>query len=381
MHLENSSAEILFKLLRIALDSETDYSLPEKIDWSEVVDFSFKQGVAAIAVDGLQRLYDLQPELELAIDSPELEELKYEWFGFCMTVEQEYEAHLKLLGHLAGFYQSEGIPMMLLKGYGLSLNYPVPAHRPSGDIDVYLWHLWNFADQMVSKHLRINVDNSHHHHSVFRFEGCTVENHYDFVNVHSHASNKEIEATFKKLAEDRSRAVKHHLLDGTLIYLPSPDLNALFVARHMAAHFAANEITVRHLLDWALFVREHNKEVDWVLFWSQARKMGMADFVLCINAIVVEQLGFDSGIFHTPVEFEGFSAREHSLVERVLDDILLPFADDSKGKGAILYIWSRLKNWWSNRWKHRLVYSDSLLSTFFAQIRSHLMKPATIVGK
>ena len=31
-------------------------------------------------------------------------------------------------------------------------------------------------------------------------------------------------------------------------------------------------------------------------------------------------------------------------------------------------------------WKHRIVFSDSIFSTFFVQLRSHLMKLATIVG-
>lgn len=51
----SESVEILFKLLRIALGSEEKHDLPSGINWKEVVDLSFDQGVAAIAVDGLQR--------------------------------------------------------------------------------------------------------------------------------------------------------------------------------------------------------------------------------------------------------------------------------------------------------------------------------------
>lgn len=50
----SESVERLFKLLRIALGSEEKCDLPSGIDWKEVVDLSFDQGVAAIAVDGLQ---------------------------------------------------------------------------------------------------------------------------------------------------------------------------------------------------------------------------------------------------------------------------------------------------------------------------------------
>ena len=48
------SANILFRLLRAALGNETEVSLPETVDWNAVVDMAFDQGVAAIAVDGLQ---------------------------------------------------------------------------------------------------------------------------------------------------------------------------------------------------------------------------------------------------------------------------------------------------------------------------------------
>ena len=63
----------------------------------------------------------------------------------------------------------------------------------------------------------------------------------------------------------------------------------------------------------------------------------------------------------------------------MLDNILHPKdeANDSKG---IAYVINRYKLWKSNLWKHKIVYSDSVVSTFCAQIKSHLMKPATIFG-
>lgn len=271
--------------------------------------------------------------------------------------------------------------MMLLKGYGLSLNYPIPSHRPLGDIDIYLWDLWRYADQMVEQKLGIAVDHSHHHHSVFHFEGQMVENHYDFINVHSHRSNKRVEKLFKSLADDKCKAVSHHLPNGKQIYFPSPDLNAVYVSRHNACHFASEQMNLRQLLDWVLFVDKHNDKVDWSMFWKEVEKMGMTKFVLCMNAIAVKELGFDECIFHTPEGYRTFATDSSVLVGRMLNDILYPEFDEKSGSGVVRYIWSRTRRWWHNRWKHKMVYSDNLLSTFLVQIRSHLMKPATLVGK
>lgn len=40
------------------MGTETEVSLPASVDWQEVIDLSFDQGVAAIAVDGLGFAHD-----------------------------------------------------------------------------------------------------------------------------------------------------------------------------------------------------------------------------------------------------------------------------------------------------------------------------------
>ena len=371
----------LLYLVRLGIGGNLEPCLDfSGIEWKALLDLAHRHGVAAIALDGLQKVYENGGTDTDADAFAEMGDLRYEWCSRCLSMEQDYLKYVGAIEHLASFYAREEIPMMLLKGYGLSLNYPVPGHRPSGDIDIYLWHLWEFADEMVAKRLGIAVDHSHHHHSVFHFEGRSVENHYDFVNVHSHRSNKMIEETFKGLAADKDKAVSHTLPGGTKILFPSPDLNALFVARHCAAHFAAEEMNLRQLLDWALFVRQHSGEVDWGYFWEEVENMGMVKFVLCIDAIASEELGIDGDLFHTPGRFSEFSVSERGLVKRVLSDILQREYQGENGKGVIKYVWSRWKNWIHNRWKHKIVYSDSLFSTFVSQVMSHLMKPASLKG-
>lgn len=367
--------EVLLYLVRLGIgcDPEPCFGF-EGVEWKVVSDMAWRQGVAAIAMDGLQRAYDVGT---VPVD-PGLDSVKFDWMGRCLSLEKGYGQYVEVLGHLAQFYEGVGTPMMLLKGYGLSLNYPDPSHRPCGDIDIYLFGQWKDADRAMEERLGIAVDNSHHHHSVFLFEGVSVENHFDFVNVHSHLSNKRIEACLKRLAEDRSCSCV--LPNGTLAYLPSPDLNALFLARHCAVHFAAERLNLRQLLDWTLFVSKHSGEVDWMLFWSEVEKMGMEKFVLCINAISAELFGVDVGVFHTPVEYVDFAAVERGLVERVLGDILQPEFDEENGKGVVGYVCGRFRRWWHNRWKHRIVYSDGLVSTFFVQVWGHLMKPKSLKG-
>ena len=224
----------------------------------------------------------------------------------------------------------------------------------------------------------IQIDNSHHHHSVFTYKGIMVENHFDFVNVHSHNSNRWIENEFKTLA---LKGNEEFIFDnGAKLLFPSPLLNCLFIARHNAIHFAAEHLNLRQLLDWALFVEKRHKDIDWNYFWNIAKKMGMEKFVLCMAFIAIRQLAFEKDVFHIPNEYEDFQKYNHGLIDKVLDNILHPTDEDNDGKG-IAYVINRYKLWKSNLWKHRIVYSDSVFSTFYAQIKSHLMKPATIFGR
>lgn len=359
------AAETLLKLIRIAVGNEDDFTLPVDIDWREVIELSYEQGVAAIACDGLQIAYDRNPALQLPLDSPEMEQLKYDWFGAAIACEQEYSAHRGVISELSSWYASHGLHMMLLKGYGLSLNYPVPAHRPTGDIDIYLGDGWELADRLISEEEGVKLDNSHHHHSVFTYKGVSVENHYDFINVHSHKSARWIEALLKGMAKENPVVEE---IDGTSLLLPSPDFNALFVAKHNAGHFASTGMTLRQLLDWLLFVRVEGHGVNWRRVYPTYMRAGMVRFVNIMNTVGVRYLGFGESLFHD-IEYDS------AICERVLCDILSPECSLAENGTLLRSLWVKPVRWWRNRWKHRLCYRDSLLSSFLWGVHAKLMKP------
>ena len=380
-----SNEKLLLNLIKIALGKSKKYTLPNALEWNILFDMSMKQCVPSVVLDGLNKSLASEP----CQDNNGIGKMdKLKWLSMVLNMERQYTKHESIIAELAAFYREAGYQMMLLKGYGLSKYWPIPNHRPTGDIDIYLMFMnsegkdkshpaWECADKLITEKLGIQVDNSHHHHSVFTYKGIMVENHYDFVNVHSHRSNRWIENEFKTLALTRNE--EYTFDNGAKLLFPSPLLNCLFVARHNAIHFAAEHLNLRQLLDWALFVEDRHKDIDWNYFWNIAKKMGMEKFVLCMSFISIRQLAFEKDVFHIPNEYEDFQKCNHDLIDKVLDNILHPTDEANDGKG-IAYVINRYKLWKSNLWKHRIVYSDSVFSTFCAQIKSHLMKPATIFG-
>jgi len=278
-------------------------------------------------------------------------------------MRRDYRLFSENVARLAKFYAQHDIPMMLLKGLGLSLNYPDPGLRPNGDIDVYLFGKWRKADKIIHDELGIEVSDEHEHHTTFAWGDAGVENHYDFVNTLTRRSNRKMEVELKQLAEDRSHTTE---IDGQTIYLPSPNLNALFLLRHAAMHFAAEGITLRHVLDWAFFVEKQGTRVDWAWLMDRARRYNMHRFLACIDRIAVDYLGFSPSIF--PV-----MECDSELVDKVSKDI---FEHESTEDNESFF--QRMKRWGSRGWQYNICFSDSRLSYFLTALWGLKVKRKTI---
>lgn len=265
--------EVLYKLVRIALGKEEDFSLPCGIDWRKVVDLSYEQGVVAIAVDGLQKLYDCQTNLELELDSPELETLKYEWFGSIFQAETDYAGYLSAAKSLAKLYADNGVKTLVLKGLVFSECYPIPSHRSSCDLDCYLADDYEKGNQLVEQ-AGVAVDRDYFKNSSFCYKGLHVENHHYFTPFRGSRKAKEYE---RLLHREISGASGRRIFDSELL-APPVMFSALFCISHAQTHFLTEGISLRHILDWALFHKRHNDEIDWSRFESICREYGMWKF-------------------------------------------------------------------------------------------------------
>lgn len=331
-----------------------------EVDWECLKTLADNQGLLGVFIDGIERLTNnIRPRKEFLL----------EWIGEVLQAyEYRYKTYTKTIAELASWYNAHGYKMMILKGYTCSLDWPKPEHRPCGDIDIWLYGNQQKADDALALDKKIKIDKSHHHHTIFNWRDFTVENHYDFINVHHHRSHKEYEKILKELGQDDSHYIEVY---GEKVYLPSPDLNALFLIKHLMLHFASGEVTIRQLLDWAFFVEKHYKEVKWDWLMEVLKDNGMVQAFHIFNAICVEELGFESSLF-PQISYYPF------LKERVLKEIIHPEFNGVKPRSIIHRAIFRFRRWRANAWKHQLCYNESLWSAFWSGVWSHLLKPSSI---
>ena len=360
--------EAFLALVRLGIGNAATEKLPDNIDWDVIEAFAKRHGLLGVLVDGVNRL----PQSNRP---PQVVWLR--WIGEVMQgYESQYVLYRKAVADLAAWYHAHGYRMMVLKGLACGMNWPKPEHRPYGDIDIYLFRQYKEADTALTREFGIKVDNSHHHHTVFQWQGFTVENHYDFVN----RSSRELEGIFKGLAHTEDAFLGHtDSTDNTDICLPPANLHALFLVRHMVSHFSGASMSLRQVLDWGFFVKAHHEEVDWKWLVGVLEKYHMKEFFDCVNAICVEDLGFDKvESFEFRVESQLKRLEFKKMKERILNDTINPEFDEETPK----HVWKRVpfkyRRWRANRWKRELCYEDGQLRTFLGGVWNHLLKPAGI---
>ena len=366
MSLESSKAFLSLVRLGLGHDSNTVGAIevqPNQTDWRGIQDLAKSQGLYAIVLDGVERL----PENKRPPKG-----LLLEWIGEVLhRYEYMYGEYRCAIAGMAGLYNAHGIKMMILKGYGLGMNYPNPKHRPCGDIDIWTYGKQKESDAILSKEKGIKIDNSHRHHTVFEWYGFTVENHYDMMTVDANRTNMILEPIMKELAMDDSNCIE---IEGERVYLPSANFNALFLLRHMLMHFVSTDMNLRQLTDWAFFWEKHGIEVDVDWLYALLEKHHMKAFFNIVNSICVEDLGFQSSVFPDTPQCDS------NTKDRVVREVLYPEFDWRRAhdKNVIERVSFKYKRWKGGAWKRDLCCSEGPLESFLWSARSHLLKPSSI---
>lgn len=275
------SEQMLFALLRASLNQrevESDFFRNASSgDWKECYSLSARQGVMALAWDGLMKLpADLMPP----------KALKLTWGLAVQDYERKYERYCKTVDELMNYYRGHGIAMVQLKGVGLSSYYPVPSHREGGDIDIYTYSIDKnrmtdaeanrLADELMRQQ-GIDVDMHSPKHSNFYYKGIPIENHKTFLNVEKYSIAGQADASLRTLLEPQPTK----LMNGEYeCLIPSVGFNLLFVAFHAAQHYGAG-LAVHHLCDWAVLIDRYGVNLPDGLTDKRFRRAVAAFTCLC----------------------------------------------------------------------------------------------------
>lgn len=249
--------EMLLALLRAALhQQEVETACFQQAmaeNWLQCYLLAVRQGVAALAWEGVERLpVELCPPLDV----------KLSWALVEKKQVAKYRKHCHVVGELTRLYSQHGIATMVLKGVGLSRLYPVPAHRVGGDIDIYTYSTDKtrltdeeanlLVDKLMQERGMEVTRSTQGKDSHFVFHQIMIENHRFFFETWRFPMAIEVE----QWLEDHIQSQQAHLMDGEWgIHVPSVAFECIYVPYHAALH-AGIGLSLHHLCDMAVLFKQ-----------------------------------------------------------------------------------------------------------------------------
>lgn len=360
MNISNNSALVLLRLLRLAIGTER-ISVQEfaSVAWAEVYKLARKQGVLAVAFDGLMRLFEADEAFAKSFPQP----LKLQWINAVFNIEQRYERQRAVCAELAEKWAEQGIKTLCLKGLAFSTYYPIANHRECGDFDCYLYDDYAKGND-IARELGAKVDEEMYKHSEIVYRKVMVENHRFIVAVRGGRKMKNLH----KLLDNMARTEERKQLFDTKIEMPSKMFNALFMNHHSLTHFLSEGIRLRHILDWALFLKNEQNNLDWERFYALCEEFDMRQFVDCITAIAVEFFGIEI----TSPRVTTKSVYAERVLRAIIDDDTAVF---SQGVGKWRTRLLLVRNLFASRWKYKAFANQGVVSKFISLVWGFVTHP------
>lgn len=359
----------LFLLIRLGLGTSIDTDCPHDLlslsldDWKSLMELAQRQSVCAIAVDGIQNTVEREGNIFADhYGQKQWTPLVLEWSGVMLTTEQANEHQTKVMNRLANAWEEGGCKTMLMKGQSNGLFYPKPNHRSPGDIDVYLFDGYEKAHD-IARQEGAQINDEWYKHSEITYYNEVFENHRFLVPTRQGKCSKRLDEELK----EEIREKKLPMFPNSKVLVPTPMFNAKFLTFHSCAHFLAEGLRLKQLLDWAMFLKSEQEKVNWAAFYDFCDKYHYHRFADAATTIAVKYFGVK--IHNSKI------VAESPFAEKIMQSAL--YDDDfvyGSGKGDWYNRFHLVTNLFRYRWKYRDICQQSPLRKLYYHVTGFFFK-------
>lgn len=226
------------------------------VDWDKLMDLSAKQGLLAWVWDGICKLpTEQQPPRQQRIN----------WGLSTQKIWDDYEYQKTVLKELVEVCRKNNMRLLLLKGMGLSMMYPNPASRPSGDIDIYLFGDFEKGNTVLANNVFVFTNK----HAEFNYKGVKIENHQNFFY---HGTKLQIDVD-NYILSTISDCIENK--DGYYVLSPLACLVHLLLHTMVHLNNPVEHISIKNVLDVVCYLLFNRKELDPGLCGSTMRQLNL----------------------------------------------------------------------------------------------------------
>ena len=321
MQLSNNQHAFL-ELVRAGLWTDikvkgSSFTVPKSVDWEMIYQLAEEQSVVGVALAGI----DWFKVHDSGFTVPQT--MLLEWIGEVQMLEQQNKEMNLFIAELVKKMRTADIYTLLVKGQGVAQCYERPLWRSCGDVD-----LLRSADNYeraktfltpLAEH--VDTEDTKKKHLGMTIDQWTVELHGTMHTGISRRLNKGIdEVQYDCFYRGNVRSWD---MNGTVIFLPSPDNDVILVFTHFLHHFFIEGVGLRQVCDWCRLLWTYKDSLNDGLLESRIKRMGLMSEWKAFASLAVEVLGMPEDAMPLyDVRGKKDDARWRKKGERVLERIL-----------------------------------------------------------
>ena len=352
----NQTLKALYALIRIALKEERPVEFPESVDWIELLEYAKTQGVAAIAMDGLQTLINKIGFSPVGLDV----KAKLQLYALAMSIERRHIKQIESGKEVASILHKAGIRTLVLKGFAFAQYYPKPMQRLASDMDCYLCGGYEVGNREMEC-LGIKVNREDYRHATFQYKDVFVENHKICTTVRGKRQRKCFEAYLRSLLENEPTVD----IDGSYLEMPCDRFNTLYFLQHCHRHFLREGITLRYICDWAMILK--NADCFDSEFWNECEKNDLRPFAESMTRLAYVICGVKASWMNDDVMLQ-------IQDKMLLDDCYRIVYNAIKYGNRLKAHIQMVKNMLEMRWKYKYFSQRSMEVELISSVWSNLVE-------
>lgn len=260
--------EVIILLIRKALNPDLSIEISADTNWEKVLEHAISQGVLGLCFEAVEKLPTNQrPPLELLM----------QWYGQTEVQKSQYEQAWAVARKLDRLWAEEGILATVIKGRSIAQYYPVPNHRYSCDLDLFIRQYWERACKLLEEK-GVRLEHEVYKEVEFTLDDVYVECHRYITPVRGNEHLQKVERYLRSLLDNEPMVC----FEETTLRCPPLMFNAVLYVEHALGDLLHGKLSIKHIVDWIILRKQ---EIHWDTFKFRCNEFGFDKFVALINAL------------------------------------------------------------------------------------------------
>ncbi|GEM_PF-2191156 len=277
-------------------------------EWIALIELANQQSVSAVIADKI---------LELPTELLPPKNLIFSLMRSIREVEKRNVKVHEITKNILDAYAKKSIYPILVKGEVAAKYWPKPELRSMGDIDLFFIHEEEYDainDWIISQGYTYHIDDREGHWA-YELDNVIVEHHKRLTFFEKQRYNKRFTQLVKN--EIKFNGAQEIILKCIKAETLPVELNAFYIFVHLFFHFIHEGVSVRQLMDWIFFLKEHKSEIHPKKLSYMAKSFDLLKAMQLFAQTAVKYLKVPSSIF--PFELV---EENTNLIDKIWEDIL-----------------------------------------------------------